>query len=510
MDFFRKNVLLLTVFVTGALVLVLEITANRILSPYFGSTLYTISSVISVILASLSFGYYFGGRYADKNPSKSAFFNIIILSAVFTLILQLLNVAVLPFLGYSLPIDYGPLAVSILLFVAPSFLLGTLSPFAIKLQEVEFPEKGIGKISGEVFFASTFGSIFGSLLSGFYLIPAFGINQIIIGTAVILFVLGVLGRLFLSKKKLSNPIIVIFLTLFVSNYYFLHSYRMDPRIVYAKDGYYSRIQIFDAQYNDQDARILALDRSTSSGIKKETGGLVFDYTKYYSLYEMTDSNVENALVLGAGAYTIPKTLLESLPDAQVDAVEIEPWLYPLSKKYFGIYDSPRLASYIKDGRRFLVENDKKYDYIFSDVYSSVSVPAHFTTQEFFELLKQNAKENAVIIINVIGDIPTKKPSYLFSEIKTFRKVFPNSHFIAVKSPKVEVLQNVIFLAINNKTKYDLEKISKENLDDPLLGTLSAKSIDLEKYDLSKEILITDNFAPTEKLLAEMFVRHKSD
>jgi hypothetical protein len=89
--------------------------------------------------------------------------------------------------------------------------LGTLSPFAIKLQQKEFPKKGIGSITGEIYFWSTLGSIFGSLFTGFVLIPQFGINHIIISVAVILTVLGLLPLL---KTGFPNKtfLIVILLT----------------------------------------------------------------------------------------------------------------------------------------------------------------------------------------------------------------------------------------------------------------------------------------------------------
>ena len=60
--FFKKITIPFFVFITGACVLIIEIIAIRILSPYFGNTIFTVSSVISVVLAALSLGYYFGGK----------------------------------------------------------------------------------------------------------------------------------------------------------------------------------------------------------------------------------------------------------------------------------------------------------------------------------------------------------------------------------------------------------------------------------------------------------------
>jgi hypothetical protein len=43
--------------------------------------------------------------------------------------------------------------------------------------------------------------------------------------------------------------------------------------------------------------------------------LVYEYTKYYSLYKVFKPDVRNALVIGGGAYSIPKALLAELPNA---------------------------------------------------------------------------------------------------------------------------------------------------------------------------------------------------
>src|SRR3989344_8293886 len=171
---FKRYSLLASVFITGAAVLIVEVTATRILSPYFGNTIYTVTSVIGVVLTALSLGYYIGGIISDKYPSQKIFFAIIIVSGFFILFLRLLIYFLLPFLANNFSIISGPLISSLFLFFIPSFLLGTLSPYAIKLQQVNVVKEGVGKAAGEVFFWSTFGSIVGTIAAGFFLIPRIG------------------------------------------------------------------------------------------------------------------------------------------------------------------------------------------------------------------------------------------------------------------------------------------------------------------------------------------------
>src|SRR6266545_3862461 len=209
MKFLRRALLPVVVFVTGACVLVIEIVATRILAPYFGNTIYSVSSVISVVLAALSVGYWIGGRLADRYPLKKLFFMIITFSGVTVLCLEYMQTTLLPTLGYTLPLTIGPLIMSCLLFFIPSFVLGTLSPFAIALRKQEAKGQGVGTTAGEMFFFSTVGSIVGSLLAGFVLIPLFGIKSIIVGVGIVLFLLGLIPLALLGLERKMTALMVI-------------------------------------------------------------------------------------------------------------------------------------------------------------------------------------------------------------------------------------------------------------------------------------------------------------
>jgi hypothetical protein len=121
------RVLLVTVFVTGAAVLVLEMTGARVLAPYYGSGLYSWSALISVTLAALAAGYAAGGRLADRRPQTALFFALILIAG--------LLVSLTPWLGrfvlrWTAPLDarLGVLGAAVLLFFPPLLLLGTATP----------------------------------------------------------------------------------------------------------------------------------------------------------------------------------------------------------------------------------------------------------------------------------------------------------------------------------------------------------------------------------------------
>ncbi len=502
----QKNLgLIISIFITGASVLIIEVTATRILSPYFGNTLFTVSSVLGVVLAALSVGYYVGGIVSDKYPSEKLFFYIILLSGFSVFFLKFLTFFLLHRLGYALSFISGPLISSIVLFFLPSFLLGMLSPFAIKLRQKNSSKNTIGKASGEVFFWSTLGSIVGSLSAGFILIPRFGVNQIIMGVGIVLIFLGLTG-LFLSgvqNKKIIFPLIML-----AGIFLQLQLFQENSPYLYSKDGIYERINIYDGKFKGRPTRFFQLDRSSSGAMFLDSDELVYDYSKYYVLYKLLSIRPQRALIIGGGAYSIPKAVINSLPQAKVDVVEIEPSLYDLAIQYFRLTETKRLKNFAEDGRRFLLKSHTDYDLIFADAYYSLfSVPIHFTTKEFFNLVKSKLSQDGIFILNFSGDLDKDTDSLTLSEIKTFRSVFSNSYFFAVDSPDSKKPQNIIFLGLPSVSKINFKDKKITTNKDPVIRGLKSKVIDISLINFDKYPLLTDDYAPVEYLTAQVLFQN---
>ena len=157
-----------TVFITGASVLIIEVVAVRMLAPQFGSSLYVLSSVLTIILAALSVGYYIGGNLADRNPHYEPLYSTIALSGVAVIALEFFALLILPYGSAFFSIVTGPLILGSVLFFLPAFMLGIVSPYVIKLLTRRTREDEIGAVVGATFFWGTIGSITGSLLTGFF------------------------------------------------------------------------------------------------------------------------------------------------------------------------------------------------------------------------------------------------------------------------------------------------------------------------------------------------------
>jgi spermidine synthase len=452
----------------------------------------------------LSLGYYFGGRYADKHPSTERFFFIIFISGILVALSLVLNALLLPVLGTTLPITYGPLLSSLLLFFVPALFLGTLSPYVVKILSLETDPAHFGALSGLVFFWSTLGSITGSLSAGFVLVPLLGLNAIIIWCSISLFVLGIGGVLYFGDKK-KIPLLVC-LAVAVSIVLFVLAGNIKNDALFTRDGVYEKITVRDMEWNGHPARFLIQDRSSSAAVYLDSDEYAFDYVKYMELSRLLPETPKRILVLGAGAYTMPRIFRNMYPDARIDVVDIEPYLEKISEEYFGFVSDENIYSHVTDGRRFLFDSDGEYDFIFVDVYHSLySIPSHFVTKEFFSLAKSKLSPDGLFMANIIGALGDEKPpSILWSVLKTFKNVFENSEFFAVYTPSIRESQNFIFVGQTDETKLDLMAQARLQ-SDIFFRALSITRVDIKKEVVDAHILLTDNYAPVEYLTSKLFL-----
>ncbi len=507
----RRDVLLFVVFATGLVVLAVEILAVRILAPFFGNTIFSFSSIISVILAALSVGYWYGGRLADKRPEQGFFFTLVLWSGIAVLIVHALGTLLLPLMATVFPITYGPLIAAVVLFFVPAFIFGLLSPFVIKLRSVQLSERGVGTISGEVFFWSTFGSIAGSLLSGFYLVPFVGVStsMTILGSVTAL--IGLVGVVACQKKRKVLPIfpLIVGVTLSIMTAQtnmpsFLNI--ANAEVLYSEDGLYEKISVLDMSWYGTPARVLLLDRSFSSATSVPGGQPLFGYAQYWQLYEYFDDELERALVLGAGAGSVATGLYHQYPEAIIDVVDIEPKLYEVAYDYFLMPRDERLQTHVADGRQFVRTSDNVYDLVFADMYSTYfSVPWHVSTREHYQLVYNRMRDGGMYVGNYIAALDQTPPSLLGAHMRTMAEVFDAVYVFAVESAQKTTVQNIVLVG----TKGDTEEITREGLrthDDAGVSQFWAHLVPFNKQALQRHPPFTDELAPIELYTAELLLR----
>ena len=477
------------VFFTGGAILVVEILAIRSLAPYFGSTIYASSSVITVILAGLSLGYALGGRYSDRFCQLKDFAWFVIAGGFGILLVSFCLARLMPALGYQFSLLTGPLLVSLILFFVPTVFLGMLSPFAIALQHQYTPNAGHGKVAGNIFFWSTLGSIAGSLLTAFYFIPTFPLSVVWSGVGFSLVLCGALCRVAAGTSMVEHfPILL--LSAGIAALSEMPGHPLNP--VYLSDGLYQQIMIVDRPIEGRMARAMLLDRGGTGVMFEETKQSANAYVRSVEWYPSFSPSVENALILGGGAYLIPKRLHELDPNMSIHVAEIEPSLEALSHEWFSLPKTPQIKTILEDARHFMVDNQTQYDLIFSDVFQGMhSCPQQMLTHEFFKLSHEHLTDNGVFFANIIGASSSENlPSIFGSAYRTFTSVFKHSIILAMDSAENPQIQN--FLMVGKKTPLGA-----------LPESIARRAITLDANRLSKEILLTDDYAPTEYLTAKL-------
>src|SRR5918992_4308322 len=186
----------LLVFVVGTGSLGAEIAAVRLLAPYFGASTVVWANTIGVVLVALSVGYWLGGRWADRNPTMRGLCLTTLAAAVLLAIVPfaadpLLDVAVDALDEISAGAFLGSLLAVLLLVAIPVLLLGTVSPWAIRLGVQSVEEAGT--VAGRLYALSTAGSLVGTLLSALLLIPLVGTRRTFLIFALAIAVTAVLG-----------------------------------------------------------------------------------------------------------------------------------------------------------------------------------------------------------------------------------------------------------------------------------------------------------------------------
>lgn len=187
-------------FISGFIIMSIELLGGRILAPYFGSSIYVWGSIITVFMLSLSLGYLAGGRLSLHNPRLTRYGSFFVAAALLLLPLTLWGNAIMEALFLRLEDPrYGSLLVSMLLFFLPTAVLGMIAPYSVRLLVVESERSG--HVAGMLYFISTLGSALGTLATSFYLVLWFEVNQILVTMSVILALAG-LTAIMVGRKKI--------------------------------------------------------------------------------------------------------------------------------------------------------------------------------------------------------------------------------------------------------------------------------------------------------------------
>ena len=481
----KKYILEITVFICGAIGMILELIAARVLSPYVGSSNLIWTTIIGIMLTSMSLGYWIGGKKADKNPNKDSLSDFILLGAITASLIPLFETIVVKQLSnISDNLVLVAMASATIVFGIPSFVLATVSPFAVKLVDKEYIN--VGEVSGRISSLSTIGSIVGTFLGGFFLIPTFGTRTIIFGVVIVLLMLSILLH---EKKDKKYFLLIAVIAISIIGFQAIGKVVFDRKnsdIIKDVDSEYSRIFVKQVAAKDTTYKTLQVDDGLESYINEETGEMGAEYLYYYNLANYYLKNNKSTLMIGGAAYTYPTYYLNNFKDKTIDVSEIDEKMTKLATSEFSLNtDNPRLHIYHQDGRSFLNKTTNKYDVILIDAFKGTNAPFELTTYEAMENAKKSLNDNGMVITNIISSVTGSESKFINYEYSTYRKVFDDVKVFKVNNINDNNRQNLILIGFKGNKEVD-ETVYEQykNL------------LDNELKDFSSNTEIsTDNYAP---------------
>ncbi|HLF68668.1 MAG TPA: fused MFS/spermidine synthase [Gaiellaceae bacterium] len=389
------------VFGAGIGALATEITASRLLAPYFGSSTIVWANLIGIVLAALALGYWLGGRIADRRPEPALLGYIVLAAAV--------CVAAIPFVAkpfLDLTVEgldeasagavIGSFFAVLLLCAPPVVLLGMVSPFAIRLSVASIATAGT--VAGRLYALSTAGSLLGTFLPALVLIPAVGTQRTFLVTAALL---AGSACFLLGARYLVVAAVLAVLAVVPPG-----AVKAQAGLLHEETSYYQYIQVVE---EEDGRRLLHLNEGVAvhSVWRPDsvlTGGV---WDAFLALPPLLGRDLERVAILGNAAGTTARALGVYYPAAAVDGVELDPAVSRVGRRYFGLDEIPQLEVHDADARPFLRATDQRYDLIVVDAYHQPYVPFYLATREFFALVRQHLAPGGIVALNVAA-VPDDK------------------------------------------------------------------------------------------------------
>jgi spermidine synthase len=498
----------LLVFFAGAVLMGLEIAGSRVLAPHFGNSVFVWGSLISVFLVALSVGYLLGGRIADRHPSHALLNGI-------CAVVSLLIFAVAIFarglcerlVDAGLGEQSGPLVASLFLFLLPSVGMGMVSPFAIRLAAQSI--SSVGKISGTLYALSTAGSIAGTFLTTFVLVPWIGVSAIVKGLALVLLLVSAVTFPFWKHAQAAAGVaaaVLLALVYAVCPVAGVAAFDPSDQVVVDVDTPYHHISVVD----NRGSRMLRFDRYVESAIVKSPPySSLAGYTNYFHLAFLANPEIERTLFIGAGGGIGPREFRMQAPEMAIDIVDIDPKVLELARTHFFLEDAPGIRKFAEDGRMFLRKCEDRYDCLILDAFSAGGrIPFHLVSREFFELCRDKMAADGVFLMNINSAVDGPLARIFHSMYRTIDSVFENTYVFAMhhRQSGDTLSTNVILMASRDKQRIAPAQWSARAAGHASRSYVKTEQLQRMVEDLLVELpdmactpVFTDDYAPIETM-----------
>lgn len=485
-------------FVAGGCLMVLEVTASRVLAPEFGNTVYLWSAIIGMILAALSLGYRLGGFLAASGDRLARLVALSAGTGMAVAVVPPLSGPLLSALAPTMSPEGGAMVATFLLFFLPSALIGALSPVTVKV----LAEAGVevGQASGRISALGAMGSILGTFATGFVLLPNFGTRFILVTIALVMAGLAGSGALFArSRRALGVAGVAAALALALGAV----DLRAAPpdTVLFEEEGFYHRVRVLEYPTGRGRVRMLKLDSTAEGAMAVDGSFMPFWYTRFVDLAPLFLTEPKSAAFVGGGAFSMPKRFADIYPEAKIDVYELDPKVVEVGRTFFGLDDYAAIEAVTGDARRALAERDRSYDLVFGDAYDGVQwVPFHLATREWYALVAGHLTEDGVYMANLISSLDPDRGRFFYATLRTLEDVFGHVRVFA-RSRDPGASQNLVVVA--RRTPFRDPEAFQRLARDLGLGRLAAQLLPESAYrpGLDAAEPLTDDYAPVEAMIS---------
>lgn len=441
----------------------MELSAARLLEPAFGNNQIVWAVLIGLILLYLAVGSWLGGRLADRYPQLQ---NLVLVATV-----AAVSIALIPFFSrsvlrmaatgienFEVALLAGSLIAALLLFSVPGILLGTVSPWAVRLAVADL--NTTGQVAGRLYATATAGSILGTFLPVLLLIPAFGTRWTFFILALGL--VTVLLLITITTRARWIPLVGLVLILGLA---LLGGSRTDVRsswdsgaageLLYEDESRYNYISVrkwgseHHLKLNDGVGlhSVYHPDMLLSQGI--------WDYFLLAPFFQADANQPEmippqNVLLIGLAAGTVSELMTNIYGPIPITGVELDPQIIEVGRQYFAM-NQPNLTAVAADGRHWLAQQpaDATWELIAIDAYRPPYIPFHLTTVEFFTLVREHLRDDGVLAINV--GRTDRNFALVDSLVTTLRAVFPAVHILDEPGPENTLASSLVVATMQPTT-----------------------------------------------------------
>lgn len=541
-----------TVFVASFCAMALEMIASRLIAASHGVSIYTWTGIIGVVLAGTIIGNWLGGWVADRMPRRATLGASLFWAGALSGVI-ILTVSAAPSLmiapsrlpddapvwqrwmfdaGVSMsnylnrwnssPLPWQIIGAAAAMFFLPMIAFGSISPQATRLAVSDWQHAG--RVAGRVYAWSCAGAIAGTFAAGWLLIGALGsLFLILIIAAVMMLAALIVGGQWRHPVELVGICVVLAILGLVTSFGVDRYLSLRPNAEYVKESNYYLIGISqrDDSVTGESHLVMVLDQLIHSRIygawsddegrrawKTDVSRLGYGHEWVQSEFaRMASAKNEQprAMIIGGGGYTLPRWLDKYMPRMHVDVVEIDPAVTEAVYRFLGMPRDTKIQTHNMDGRQFVQEHAKpgSYHLIIQDAVNDLSVPYHMMTREYNQAIRRALTPDGVYLLTVI-DEPNGR--FLNAAIRTMQASFPHVSVLGDWAVWTSRDRGVYVIA-GTPEPFDMDKLQQVLARQ---GITESKTVMMPPQELqalldrAKPIILTDDYAPVDNLIAETF------